>query len=128
MTGEKNTYDGWSNSGWKTAAVEYREEMQRQPRKSGNGADYRETGTARRLISRRASDITPKDIRFVWNGRLALGKHTCIGGEPGGGKSQLTINVAAMITTAGLWPCGEGRAPLGNVIILNAEDDEDDTI
>ena len=32
-----------------------------------------------------------------------------------------------MITTAGLWPCGEGRASVGNVIILN-EDDADDTI
>ena len=27
-----------------------------------------------------------------------------------------------------MWPCGEGRAPLGNVIILSAEDDAADTI
>ena len=27
-----------------------------------------------------------------------------------------------MITTGERWPCNEGRAPVGNVIILNAED------
>jgi hypothetical protein len=36
-------------------------------------------GTSRQLLSRRASEITPKDIDFIWNGRLARGKHTCIG-------------------------------------------------
>jgi putative DNA primase/helicase len=100
----------------------------RGERKSGNGADYRQTGTARRLISRRASDIAPKDIDFIWEGRLARGKHTCIGGEPGTGKSTLVYAIIAAVTTGGLWPCGEGYAPLGNVIILSAEDDPDDTI
>jgi hypothetical protein len=82
----------------------------------------------RHLISRRASEITPRDIDFQWDGRLARGKHTCVAGEPGAGKSQLSIAIIATITTGGEWPCGEGRAPRGNVIILNAEDDVDDTI
>ena len=33
-----------------------------------------------------------------------------------------------MVTTGGKWPCGEGQAPLGNVIILSAEDGAADTI
>ena len=49
-------------------------------------------------------------------------------GEPGTGKSQLTIAVVAAVTTGGEWPCGEGQAPLGNVIILSAEDGAADTI
>ena len=57
-----------------------------------------------------------------------MGKHTCIAGEPGTGKSQLTLAIAAAISTGGEWPCGEGRAPLGSVIILSAEDGECDTI
>jgi putative DNA primase/helicase len=32
------------------------------------------------------------------------------------------------VTTAGEWPCDEGRAPLGNAIILSAEDSASDTI
>jgi len=59
---------------------------------------------------------------------LAIGKHTCIAGEPGTGKSQLAVAIIAAITTGGEWPCGEGRAPLGNVIILSAEDGAADTI
>ena len=81
-----------------------------------------------RLISRRAADIEPRCIDFLWPGRLARGKHTAFAGEPGDGKSQLSIYVAATISKGGEWPCGEGRAPVGNVIIFNAEDGADDTI
>jgi hypothetical protein len=49
-------------------------------------------------------------------------------GEPGLGKSQLTAFMASAITTGGHWPCNEGQAPLGSVIILSAEDDAADTI
>src|SRR5262245_7892308 len=69
------------------------------------------------LISRRAADITPKQIDFLWAGRLARGKHTAFAGEPGDGKSQLSIYVAATISRGSEWPCNEGRAPLANVII-----------
>jgi putative DNA primase/helicase len=126
-------YDGWSSPGWKTAGEEYHKERAGNldnggsKRHAGNSTDQKREA-ARRLLSRRASDIVPKDIDFIWEGRLARGKHTCIGGEPGGGKSQLSINVTATVTTAGLWPCGEGRAPLGNVLILNAEDGAEDMI
>jgi AAA domain len=80
------------------------------------------------LISRCAADIAPEKIEWLWPGRLARGKHTCIAGEPGTGKSQLTIATIAAVTTAGEWPCSEGRAPLGNAIVLSAEDGAADTI
>lgn len=80
------------------------------------------------LVSRRAADIAPEKIEWLWPGRLARGKHTCIAGEPGTGKSQLTIGIAAAITTGGEWPCGEGTAQRGNVIVLSAEDGAGDTI
>jgi hypothetical protein len=80
------------------------------------------------LVSRCAADIAPEKIEWLWTGRLARGKHTCIAGEPGTGKSQLAIAIIATVTTSGDWPCGEGRAPLGNAIILSAEDGAGDTI
>ena len=80
------------------------------------------------LISRCAAEIEPKRIDFLWPGRLARGKHTAIAGEPGDGKSQLSVYIAATISRGGDWPCGEGRAPIGNTIILNAEDGADDTV
>ena len=81
-----------------------------------------------RLISRKAADITPKNIDFLWGGRLAKGKHTAIAGEPGDGKSQLSVYLAATISRGGHWPCDEGSAPLGTVIIFNSEDGAEDTI
>jgi hypothetical protein len=47
------------------------------------------TQRKRYLISRRASEIEPRDVEFLWDGRLARGKHTCVAGKPGTGKSQL---------------------------------------
>jgi len=82
------------------------------------------------LVSKCAADIEPEQISWLWDGRLARGKHTCIAGEPGTGKSQVSISIIAAITTGGTWPCGEGNAPSerGSVIILNAEDGGADTI
>jgi putative DNA primase/helicase len=81
-----------------------------------------------RLISRCAAQIPPKRIDLLWPARIARGKHTAIAGEPGDGKSQLSVYVAATISRGGEWPCGEGGAPIGNVIIFNAEDGADDTM
>jgi hypothetical protein len=80
------------------------------------------------LLSRCAAQIAPEKIEWIWYGRLARGKHACAAGEPGGGKSTLAVDICARLTTGGEWPCGEGRAPIGNIIILSAEDGAADTI
>ena len=80
------------------------------------------------LVSHCAANIVPKPIEWLWPGRVAIGKQTLIAGEAGLGKSQIGIAMAAAVTAGGPWPCNEGHAPLGNVIILSAEDDAADTI
>jgi hypothetical protein len=80
------------------------------------------------LICHCASEIAIEPVNWIWPGRLAIGKHTCIAGEPGASKSQLTMYIAATISMAGGWPCGEGHAPHGSVVILSAEDGAADTI
>ena len=42
----------------------------------------------RGLICRCASEIEPERVEWLWPGRIARGKHTCIAGEPGTGKSS----------------------------------------
>ena len=42
---------------------------------------------------------------------IAIGKTTLVGGDPGLGKSQLSIFIAATISQAGAWPCKEGSPP-----------------
>ena len=79
------------------------------------------------VVLTRASDITPENIEWLWPGRIALGKLSIIAGNPGLGKSQLAAFLAATVSTGREWPCHEGRAPLGTVIMLVAEDDAGDT-
>ena len=79
------------------------------------------------LISRRASEIKPEPIRWLWPPRIALGKNSLIAGQPGLGKSQITTYLAAVTSSGGAWPCGE-LCDSGEVLILSAEDDAADTI
>jgi len=81
----------------------------------------------------RGSEVIPKRVDAIWKDskggvRLARGEHTLIAGEPGLGKSQTVIAAGAAVTKAGYWPCGEGRAPLGSLIILAAEDSIEHTL
>jgi hypothetical protein len=91
-------------------------------------AAERETPVSDGLIARSAADITPKKVDWAWPNRIALGKHSMIGGEGGLSKSQFLAFLAATISIGGPWPANEGEAPLGNVIMFSAEDDPEDTI
>lgn len=82
---------------------------------------------AGRITYRRASDIKAKPINWLWPGRIARGKVTMVAGNPGLGKSQVAgANITAIVTTGGVWPDGS-RCERGNVAILSAEDDPEDT-
>jgi putative DNA primase/helicase len=84
--------------------------------------------TQRNLISHRASDVTPERIEWLWAGRIAVGKLTLIGEKPGLGKSQVAAKIAAGVSNGWSWPCNEGDAPRGTVIIFSAEDGLRDTV
>lgn len=83
---------------------------------------------AKRLVRRRASEVEPRPVNWLWPGRIARGKVSIVAGHPGLGKSQLTVSVAAVVTTGDRWPVDDTQAPLGRVVILSAEDDPADTI
>jgi len=98
----------------------------------GNGSAPNPETTAKggkRLVVHNADMVDPEPVEWLWAGRIAIGKTTLIGGDPGLGKSQLSIFIAATITQAGLWPCQEGKPPAKrSVIMLSAEDGVADTI
>jgi AAA domain len=108
---------------WSPAAEESAIQTSRDRRDDG-----RKANKSSELVICRASEIEPEAISWLWGGRIALGKQTLIAGEPGLGKSQLSISIIAAVTTGGTWPNGEGCAPKGNAIILSAEDGVADTI
>ena len=88
-------------------------------------ADHRRTAGRVRL-----SDVEPESVRWLWPGRIPLGKITLVEGKPDLGKSTLLLDLAARVTTGGTWPDG-GRGDLlgpAGVVILSAEDGLADTI
>ncbi len=80
------------------------------------------------LILRKLSDIPASEIEWIWRGRIPLAKPTQIGGDPGVGKSLLTLEIAARVTTGRPWPDGEHAPEVGRVIMMSAEDDAADTL
>jgi len=74
-------------------------------------------------------DVTPQPITWLWPTRIARGKLTVIAGNPGLGKSFITLDLAARVSRGDGFPCAplSASAP-GGVVILSAEDDLADTI
>jgi putative DNA primase/helicase len=76
----------------------------------------------------RLADVEPEAMEFLWPGRIPVGKVTMLAGDPGLGKSFLTMLLASLVSTGGDWPDGAGSAPLGSVLVIQAEDGWGDTV
>jgi putative DNA primase/helicase len=50
------------------------------------------------------SDVVEESVEWLWEGRIPLGKLTVIDGDPGTGKSALTIDLAARVSTGRQMP------------------------
>jgi len=73
------------------------------------------------------STVEPESVRWLWQGYIPLGKVTVLDGDPGLGKSLLTLDLAARVTTGRDMPDGTPGV-CGAVVVLSAEDDLADTI
>ena len=93
------------------------------------------------------ADIPATPVSWLWPGRIALGKVTLLAGDPGLGKSMVTLDMAARVSRGAQWPtvgppsrggqmcvdtdssAARLAAPTpGGVVLLSAEDDLADTI
>lgn len=74
------------------------------------------------------ADVEPEPVSWLWPQRIALGKVTLLAGDPGLGKSFLSLDLAARVSNGAKWPDCPEHAPLGGVVLLSAEDDLGDTI
>ena len=73
------------------------------------------------------ADVPAEPVRWLWPGRIPLGKLTVLDGDPGVGKSTLTLSIAAKVTTGAPFP-DRARPEPADVILLSAEDEIADTI
>ena len=59
----------------------------------------------------RISDVAPKPVEWLWEGRVPCGKVTLLDGEPGSGKSLLAIDLAARVSRGLSMPLTKACAP-----------------
>lgn len=73
------------------------------------------------------SMIEPEPLHWLWRGRVPSGKLTLFAGDPGLGKSLLTVDIAARVSTGTGFADG-AECEQASVLFLSAEDDPSDTI
>jgi hypothetical protein len=79
-------------------------------------------------IITRFSEIEAQPVVWLWPGHVPAGMLTVLDGDPSLGKSTLTLDLAARVSTGRAMPDGSvGRSPAG-VVLLSGEDDLGRTI
>ena len=79
------------------------------------------------VVLEKFEDVVSTPIDWIWPGRLARGKLTLICGDPGKGKSFLSMDIAARLSTGTPFPDGHASR-IGTTLLITDEDDSGDTI
>jgi hypothetical protein len=75
------------------------------------------------------SEVQPRPVQWLWDGRIPLGKVTLLDGEPGSGKSLLALDLAARVSRGAAMPLTRTKPPsASDVVLFNADDSLADTI
>ncbi len=93
-------------------------------------SEIRNRATSSRLsVTTCLADIEPRDLEWLWLNRVPLGCLTTFAGPGGLGKSLVTLDMAARITTGKPFPdTPDEPNPVGSVILLATEDPLDTVI
>jgi hypothetical protein len=76
----------------------------------------------------RMSEFVNEKVYWLWDNRIPFGQSTTIAGDPDKGKSLISLYVAACLTR-GIPLYGSDQAlPVGEVLMLAAEDDPSNTL
>ncbi|GAA3565858.1 hypothetical protein GCM10022222_57080 [Amycolatopsis ultiminotia] len=79
-------------------------------------------------VVRTLADVEPETVTWLWGpNRLPAGKLIILDGDPSQGKSTLAVTLAAHLSTGTTWPDGQ-PCPLGDVVLMSAEDGLGDTV
>jgi AAA domain-containing protein/DnaB helicase-like protein len=84
------------------------------------------SSTGRQLRTTFASDVVPRRVRWIWDGRIVAGGLTLLAGREGLGKSTIAVDVTAQLTRGVL--DGECKGEPRTVIYVHSEDARDFTI
>ena len=77
----------------------------------------------------KASEIEPKEVKWLWYPYIPFDKVTLLQGDPGNGKSKLMLSIAALLSNGEPLPfTDEEETEPMTIIYQTTEDDADDTI
>jgi len=85
-------------------------------------------GTEERYAGVLMSQVQPREIEWLWNGKFARRKLHSIDGDPGVGKSLVMADLAARISSGANMPDGTQASAYGGVVMVIAADELDDTL
>jgi hypothetical protein len=75
-----------------------------------------------------AVDLEPREVEWLWPGRVPLGMITMFAGDPKLGKSLVTLAIAAALSRGLPLPQSDSSSLLGSTLLMSAEDDAARTI
>jgi len=100
------------------------------PRREGQGPPEMATYTGDMFnddhtqspIYRNYAEIAPREVEWLWPGRIPSSMFTLLVGKQGSGKTFIALDIAARLSKSTTWPDRDSAAPMGRTILLAAED------
>ena len=80
------------------------------------------------LTAEPLSQIRPEPVRWLWEPFIPRGKLALLDGDPGVGKSLLTLDIAARLSRGGFLPDGSQATRPHTTLFLSGEDGAADTL
>lgn len=118
--GFKCFHDSCASKKWRDLVALLEPDRHRKPRK-------RDDDAPRELVVELLADVRPERVQWLWDHRVARGKVSLWQGNPGQGKSMVTVEITAAVTTGAPLPGSRAFGP-ADVILASAEDALADTI
>jgi AAA domain len=72
--------------------------------------------------------IKAEKVDWLWTNRIPIGRITLLDGDPGSGKSTLSLEIASAVSKGAALPFGDKPQAPANVLLMSCEDGYSDTV
>lgn len=86
------------------------------------------SGLSDDVVSVLASDVVPRRVRWLWPGRIPIGKVTIVSGDAGVGKTTVILDIIARLSSGRALPHFKMKRSPMMCLVMSAEDDPADTL